>query len=91
MLFIGAFNDNDWWFLRKVKLQESSQLDDRLNYKFVVSCIFIILQIIILLLFFGGPKNIKRYLTREMKFVGICMCALWVLATSINVLLELVS
>ncbi|CAI4043989.1 hypothetical protein SKDZ_10G3030 [Saccharomyces kudriavzevii ZP591] len=91
MFFIGAFNDNDWWFLRKVKLQESSQLDDRLNYKFVVSCIFIILQIIILLLFFGGPKNIKRYLTREMKFVGICMCALWVLATSINVLLELVS
>ncbi|EJS43080.1 ecm27p [Saccharomyces arboricola H-6] len=91
MLFIGAFNDNDWWFLRKVKLQESGQFNDKLNYKFVVSCIFIILQIILLLMFFGGPKKIKRYLVREMKLVGIFMCGLWALATLINVLLELFS
>ena len=91
MLFMGAFNDNEWWFLRKVKLQESSQLDDRLNYKFIVSCVFIILQIILLLLFFGGPKNIKRRLTNEMKLVGVCMCGLWALATLINVFLELFS
>ncbi|CAI4045277.1 hypothetical protein SUVZ_10G2900 [Saccharomyces uvarum] len=89
MLFIGVFNDNDWWFLRKVKLQEPSQLDDGLNYKFIVSCIFIILQIVLLLLFFGGPKDIKRYLARDMKLVGMCMCGLWALATLINVLLEL--
>lgn len=91
MLFIGAFNDNEWWFLRKVKLQETSQLDNTLNYKFIVSCVFIILQIILLLLFFGGPNNIKRRLTKEMKLVGISMCGLWALATLINILLELFS
>ncbi|CCH61821.1 hypothetical protein TBLA_0F02820 [Henningerozyma blattae CBS 6284] len=102
ILFVKKYNDGNWWFLRSIELVQArteavdSEIDSQasgplMDKKFLVSCIFITLQIIYLGVFFGSPKSIRKKFVSNMKFIGISMCSIWGIATLINVILEVYS
>lgn len=83
MLFVNT-SSSKWWILRHIELSETGTID----YKFIVSSITIILQIIALALYFSNKDILKGYLNNNMKFVGMIMCCSWGIATMINIVLE---
>ncbi|CCD24347.1 Ecm27p NDAI_0D00330 [Naumovozyma dairenensis CBS 421] len=87
MLFIHK-GSNYWWFLRYVELKEGESTTNY-NHKFIVSCIGIIIQLIILIIIFGGPDQVREWAQRKMRLLGIIMCNIWGVATLCNVLFEL--
>lgn len=85
-------NQTDWWFLRYIELQDGAPVKNRglagCNYQFTVSCSIILLQTIILLNLINGVKLYDKLSKKQLKWVGVGMCALWGVATLINVCLE---
>ena len=79
MLFVLE-GDNNW----SVELHENDSLD----YKFIVSCIALLLQIGLLVLIFATPFPLHEWFKERMKPLGILMCRIWGSATLLNVLLE---
>ncbi|SJM88235.1 related to protein ECM27 [Zygosaccharomyces bailii] len=79
MLFVLE-GDNNW----SVELHENDSLD----YKFIVSCIALLLQIGLLVLIFATPFPLHEWFKERMKPLGILMCCIWGSATLLNVLLE---
>lgn len=73
-----------WWFERSVELHPSGAFD----YKFIGSCIALVLQILLLALIFGSPSSTHEWFKERMKPLGITMCCIWGVATLCNVLLE---
>lgn len=93
MFWLQSGNTN-WWFLRYIKFQESlndSSENAGINYQFVVCCITILIQNLLLLNLIGGAKLWDRLSKRELRLVGIFMCGLWGVATFINVCLEVLN
>lgn len=79
MLFV--IEGQDTW---SVELHDNGALD----YKFIVSCIALVLQIALLALIFAGPPPIHDWFKQRMKSIGITMCCIWGAATLLNVFLE---
>lgn len=79
-------SSSKWAVLRYVKLHDQ---DNSQDYKFIVSCTAIIIQIIILGVFFGSPPTIHHWCKKRMKELGLLMCLIWGIATVFNVLSEL--
>ncbi|CAR27585.1 ZYRO0D01958p [Zygosaccharomyces rouxii] len=73
-----------WWFERSVELHSNGAID----YKFIVSCIALVLQILLLALIFGSPSSTHQWFKERMKPLGITMCCIWGVATLCNILLE---
>lgn len=84
MLFV-LDGKSKWWFTRSVELHGN----DTIDYKFIVSCIALILQLSLLVLIFGSPSPTHEWFRKRMKPLGITMCLIWGVATLCNVLLEL--
>lgn len=84
MIFVHK-TSNEWWFLRSVQLYGKDSSSD---YKFIVSCIALVLQIFLLAVVFGSPEPIHDWCKNKMKTIGLAMCCLWGVATLCNVLLE---
>lgn len=81
MIFVHKSSSN-WAILRSVKLHDS---DDSHDYKFTISCIAIIVQILLLAIFFGSPQVIHNWCKSRMKGIGLAMCIIWGIATIFNV------
>ncbi|CCK69870.1 Ecm27p KNAG_0D01180 [Huiozyma naganishii CBS 8797] len=80
-----------WWFLRYVELRDGDGLPaTAINYKFLLSCIAILVQVILLLILFKSNKIIEKWSSpRYMRIFGISMCTIWGLTTLSNVLIEI--
>lgn len=89
MVFVHDHSDQ-WWFLLSRDLEDTSS-NHHFNSKFVVSCIFILLQVIFLLVIFGGPKHITQWAHDHRRIIGLTMCGIWGLATLCNVFIEIFS
>ncbi|CUS24758.1 LAQU0S19e00958g1_1 [Lachancea quebecensis] len=76
-------DDEGSWVFRSVSLDKSG-----VDFKFMVSASFIIIQNLFLLSSFCGVRAFKSLLEDRGKLVGILMCSWWGLATSVNVLIE---
>lgn len=72
--------------LRSVDLHDG---EHSRNYKLIISCIAIILQTIMLAVFFGPFKRVHDYFKGQMRIMGLCMSGIWAVATVCNVLLEI--
>ena len=79
-----------WWFLLSRDLEDTSS-NHHFNSKFVVSCIFILLQVVFLLVIFGGPKHITQWAHDHRRIIGLAMCGIWGFATLCNVFIEIFS
>lgn len=79
MLFVLE-GDNNW----SVELHDNDSLD----YKFIVSCIALLLQIALMVLIFATPFPLHEWFKQRMKPLGVLMCCIWGSATLLNVLLE---
>ncbi|CCF59108.1 hypothetical protein KAFR_0G00750 [Kazachstania africana CBS 2517] len=86
MMFIHKQSD-EWWFLRFTALQETANY----NYTFIISCLTIILQILLMILIFNGPSKVRSWFRERMKISGLIMCGLWGIATLCNVMIEIFS
>lgn len=73
-----------WWFERSVELHHTGVFD----YKFIISCTALVLQILLLALIFGSPFSTHEWFKEKMKPLGITMCCIWGFATLCNILLE---
>lgn len=73
-----------WWFERSVELHHNGDFD----YKFIVSCIALVIQILLLAVIFGSPSSAHDWFKERMKPFGIIMCSIWGIATLCNILLE---
>ena len=89
MVFVHD-HSGQWWFLLSRDLEDTSS-SHHFNSKFVVSCIFILLQVIFLLVIFGGPKHINQWAHDHRRIIGLIMCGVWGLATLCNVFIEIFS
>lgn len=87
MVFVHN-DSSEWWFLRSRSLQEED-VTLGYNYKFVVSCLAIMVQVISLSIIFGGPRTITEWVQDRKKQVGLVMCSLWGFATICNVFIEI--
>ncbi|KAG0669076.1 hypothetical protein C6P45_004148 [Maudiozyma exigua] len=87
MVFVHD-HSGQWWFLLSRELEDTSS-SRHFNSKFVVSCIFILLQVIFLLVIFGGPKHINQWAHEHRRIIGLIMCGIWGLATLCNVFIEI--
>lgn len=85
MIFVHS-ETNEWWFLRSRALGDEGST---YNYKFVVSCIFIMLQIAFLSVVFGGPAQVTTFLHAHRSKIGLVMCGLWGAATLCNIIIEI--
>lgn len=72
--------DSKW----SMKLDRSTALD----FKFIISCIALAVQLALLLVIFSAPLSMHEWFKRRMKPLGISMCCMWGIATLFNVLLE---
>lgn len=91
MFWLQSGNTN-WWFLRYIEFQESpssNPMNTGINYQFVVCCIIILIQNLLLLNLISGVKLWNRLSGKQLRIVGIFMCGLWGVATFINVCLEI--
>lgn len=79
-------SSSKWLFLRAVDLHDG---EGSHNYKLIASCTAIILQTILLAAFFGASGRLHDYLKGKMRIAGLCMCSIWAVATTCNVLLEI--
>ncbi|QLQ78597.1 hypothetical protein HG537_0A08440 [Torulaspora globosa] len=79
-------SSNKWLYLRAVDLHDG---EGSHNYKLIVSCTAIILQTILLAGFFGASGRLHYYVKDKMRIAGLCMCSIWAIATTCNVLLEI--
>ncbi|QLL33753.1 hypothetical protein HG536_0F00780 [Torulaspora globosa] len=79
-------SSNKWLFLRAVDLHDGEHSH---NYKLIISCAAIILQTILLAIFFGASGRLHNYVRGKMRIAGLCMCSIWAIATTCNVLLEI--
>ncbi|SMN21023.1 similar to Saccharomyces cerevisiae YJR106W ECM27 Putative protein of unknown function [Maudiozyma saulgeensis] len=89
MVFVHD-HSGQWWFLLSRNLEETGS-EMHYNVKFVVSCIFILLQVIFLLTIFGGPKYITQWTHDHRRRIGLVMCGIWGVATVFNVFIEIFS
>ena len=81
-----------WWFLRYIEFQESfsdDSMNTGINYQFVVCCITILIQNLLLLNLISGAKLSNRFTKKQLRLLGVFMCGLWGVATFINVCLEI--
>ncbi|QLG71711.1 hypothetical protein HG535_0C00600 [Zygotorulaspora mrakii] len=85
MSFVHKSSDK-WWIFRFIELKEDGQT---VNYKFIVSCIALSFQILLLAVIFGSQQSIHEWIKKNMKPIGLGMCCLWGLATLCNVFLEI--
>lgn len=85
MSFVHKSSDSSW-FLRYVELKGDRGTSD---HKFIVSCIALIVQVVLLAVFFGTPQPIHEWFKKNMKPIGLGMCCIWALATLCNVFLEI--
>ncbi|CAR23111.1 Ecm27p [Lachancea thermotolerans CBS 6340] len=76
-------NEKNSWILRSVSLDSSG-----VDFKFMVSVSFIIIQNLFLLSSFCGVRTFDSLLEDKRKLVGILMCSWWGAATLVNVLIE---
>lgn len=85
MIFVHK-SSSSWIILRSVDLNDGKNSN---NYKLIISCIAIILQTIVLAIFFGPFDRIHNFCKGRMRVIGLSMGSIWVLATVCSVLLEL--
>lgn len=87
MIFVHN-ESKEWWFLRSRALGDEGS---GYNYKFVISCIFIMLQVTFLSVIFGGSKSVTTFMHAHRSTVGLVMCGLWGVATLCNIFIEIFS
>ncbi|CCE64801.1 hypothetical protein TPHA_0I03000 [Tetrapisispora phaffii CBS 4417] len=85
MIFIHK-ESHRFWLLRNIVLNES---EDGFEVKFIVSCVALLIQVILLFLTFGGIKSSRDWIQSNKFGLGLTMCCLWALSTLINILLEI--
>lgn len=82
--------DTKWWFLRYIEFQDTNDDDPpKRSYQFIVSCLVILAQTIVLLNLINGAKLFERLSSKNIRLIGFGMCGLWGIATLINVSLEM--
>ncbi|SCU93391.1 LAME_0F03642g1_1 [Lachancea meyersii CBS 8951] len=79
----NGVNSNKFWLFRSVSLKTTS-----IDYKFVISAVFILVQDVLLLVVFSGIPVVTDFVTQYSKYVGIFLCFWWGLATLTNVIIE---
>ncbi|CAB4255618.1 similar to Saccharomyces cerevisiae YJR106W ECM27 Putative protein of unknown function [Maudiozyma barnettii] len=89
MVFVHD-HSGQWWFFLSRNLEDAGS-EKHYNAKFVVPCLFIILQVIFLLTIFGGPRYITQWTNQHRRTVGLTMCGIWGVATLFNVFIEIFS
>ncbi|SCU84386.1 LADA_0D01420g1_1 [Lachancea dasiensis] len=74
---------NHLWILRTVHLGHSG-----IDFEFILSGAFILVQVLLLLVVFSGIRPVAEYLSSNLRNVGIILCCWWGLATLGNIVIE---